>query len=105
MAARNPHAVVVASCTQELPRSAQGAFDIGQRDCRDDPSRPRLEGAPVVNALGVTLRVIRNGWAVELTDGRELARFTGPWAKRRALRYLATKNLPATVSEPTEAGR
>ncbi len=58
-----------------------------------------------MNALGVTLRAIRNGWAVELTDGRDLARFTGPWAKRRALRYLATENLPATASEPTEAGR
>ncbi|HWF73762.1 MAG TPA: hypothetical protein VG186_10490 [Solirubrobacteraceae bacterium] len=36
------------------------------------------------------LRPIRYGWAVCLTDGRELARFSGPWAKRRALRYLAT---------------
>lgn len=58
-----------------------------------------------MNALGVTLTTIRNGWAVELTDGGELARFTGLWAKHRALRYLATKNMPATVSEPNEAGR
>jgi hypothetical protein len=29
------------------------------------------------------------GWGVYLTDGRELARFTGLWARRRALRYLA----------------
>jgi hypothetical protein len=27
-----------------------------------------------------------------LADGRELARFTGPDAKRRALRYVATVN-------------
>jgi uncharacterized membrane protein YbhN (UPF0104 family) len=32
----------------------------------------------------------RHGWAVYLTDGRELARFNGPAAKRRALRYLAS---------------
>ncbi len=30
-----------------------------------------------------------DGWAVFLTDGRELARFRGRWARRRALRYLA----------------
>jgi hypothetical protein len=40
-------------------------------------------------ALGVTLTPLRFGWAVTLTDGRELARFTGLGARRRALRYLA----------------
>jgi hypothetical protein len=30
-----------------------------------------------------------HGWAVYRTDGRELVRFSGPGAKRRALRYLA----------------
>jgi hypothetical protein len=31
---------------------------------------------------------IPHGWAVALTDGRQIARFAGPGAKRRALRYL-----------------
>lgn len=42
-----------------------------------------------MNALGVMLERIDWGWAVTLTDGRELARFTGFGARRRALRYLA----------------
>jgi hypothetical protein len=42
-----------------------------------------------MNALALTIRPIPHGWAVYLTDGRELARFNGPAAKRRALRYLA----------------
>ena len=41
-------------------------------------------------ALRLMLKQIHHGWAVALTDGRELVRFQGPWAKRRALRYLAT---------------
>jgi hypothetical protein len=42
-----------------------------------------------VNALALILKPIRWGWAVMLTDGRELVRFTGLGARRRALRYLA----------------
>ena len=42
-----------------------------------------------MNALALMLRRVHHGWAVTLTDGREVARFTGPGAKRRALRYLA----------------
>ena len=42
-----------------------------------------------MNALAVVLKPINHGWAVMLTDGRELARFTGLGAKWRALRYLA----------------
>jgi len=34
------------------------------------------------------IRPIRYGWTVQLTDGRELARFLGPGARWRALRYL-----------------
>jgi hypothetical protein len=34
------------------------------------------------------IRPIRHGWSVELTDGRELARFLGPCARWRAVRYL-----------------
>jgi hypothetical protein len=40
--------------------------------------------------LAVFLKPVNHGWAVAMTDGRELARFTGPAAKRRALRYLAS---------------
>ena len=42
-----------------------------------------------MRALAATLKPIDNGWAITLTDGRELARFTGFAAKRRALAYLA----------------
>jgi hypothetical protein len=41
-------------------------------------------------ALTVTLKRIHHGWAVALSDGRELVRFHGFCAKRRALQYLAT---------------
>jgi hypothetical protein len=42
------------------------------------------------NALSVA--PVEGGWAVMLTDGRELARFSGPAAKRDALRYVANVN-------------
>jgi hypothetical protein len=42
-----------------------------------------------MNSLALTLKPIDHGWAVTLTDGRELVRFIGLGAKRRALRYLA----------------
>jgi len=42
-----------------------------------------------MRSLAVMLVQLENGWAVRRTDGRELARFTGLWARRRALRYLA----------------
>jgi hypothetical protein len=42
-----------------------------------------------MNPLGVVLKRIDWGWAVELTNGRELVRFTGLGARWRALRYLA----------------
>lgn len=41
-----------------------------------------------MSALRMMLRPIRHGWAVELSDGRELARFLGPAARWRATRYL-----------------
>jgi hypothetical protein len=43
-----------------------------------------------MRGLALMLKPITHGWAVVLTDGRELVRFTGLGAKRRALRYLAT---------------
>jgi hypothetical protein len=42
-----------------------------------------------MKALAMMLKPIPYGWAVQLTDGRELARFLGPWSKSRALRYVA----------------
>ena len=42
-----------------------------------------------MSALAVMLKPIESGWAVALTDGRELARFTGFGAKARALCYVA----------------
>jgi hypothetical protein len=41
-------------------------------------------------ALRLMLKRIPQGWAVALSDGRELVRFRGLFAKRRALHYLAT---------------
>ena len=41
-----------------------------------------------MNALSLMITPIRLGWAVRLSDGRELARFYGPGARRRATRYL-----------------
>jgi hypothetical protein len=38
------------------------------------------------------LKPITGGW-VELTDGREVARFTGPAPERRTLRYLTGHNV------------
>ena len=41
--------------------------------------------------LAIMLRRTRDGWAVCLTDGRQLARFRGPWARLRAQRYAARR--------------
>ena len=38
--------------------------------------------------LAVILKPILWGWAVCLTDGRELARFRGPGARQRAAQYV-----------------
>lgn len=46
-----------------------------------------------MNALAVILKPLAHGWAVTLTDGRELVRFTGLGAKRRALRYVAERRV------------
>jgi hypothetical protein len=43
------------------------------------------------NALTIILSPIRAGWALRMSDGRELARFRGPGARFRALRYLQTQ--------------
>ena len=43
-----------------------------------------------MTALALSIRATRHGWAVYLTDGREVARFRGPGSRWRALRYLAS---------------
>jgi hypothetical protein len=45
----------------------------------------------MTSTLAITLKPLVGGWAVCLTDGRELARFRGPGARERALRYVSTK--------------
>ncbi|HTU84663.1 MAG TPA: hypothetical protein VMF57_03755 [Solirubrobacteraceae bacterium] len=42
-----------------------------------------------MNAVAVILKPVHHGWVVALTDGREVARFRGPAAKWRAIRYIA----------------
>jgi hypothetical protein len=41
-----------------------------------------------MKALWMMISPVRHGWAVQLSDGRELARFLGPGARWRATRYL-----------------
>lgn len=40
------------------------------------------------NTLAIFIRPLPFGWALCLSDGRELARFRGLGARERALRYL-----------------
>ena len=51
-----------------------------------------------MNPVAAMLRPIRGGWAIELTDGREIARFTGLGARRRALRYLVSHDIAKAAS-------
>jgi hypothetical protein len=46
----------------------------------------------MTQALAIMLKPILGGWAVCLTDGRELARFRGPGARGRALRFLGQRD-------------
>jgi hypothetical protein len=43
------------------------------------------------DTLAIFLKPILGGWAICLTDGRELARFRGPWARGRALHWLRAR--------------
>jgi hypothetical protein len=54
------------------------------------PSPSKIE-APMPTAYSIILKPILWGWSVCLSDGRELARFRGPAARCRALRYLHTQ--------------
>ena len=42
-----------------------------------------------MNTTSMSLVPIQSGWAVMLSDGRELARFTGIGARQKAYRYIA----------------
>jgi hypothetical protein len=53
-----------------------------------------------MNGPALMLRPSLHGWAVYLTDGRELVRFNGPGAKRRALRYLARITQGSALRQP-----
>ena len=53
-----------------------------------------------MRALRMMIRPIRYGWSVQLSDGRELARFLGPGARWRATRYL--KRAAEALSHPFE---
>jgi hypothetical protein len=46
----------------------------------------------MTSANTISLAPVDGGLAVMLIDGRELARFTGPDAKRNALRYVVSTN-------------
>jgi len=50
----------------------------------------------MANALAIILKPLWLGWAVCLTDGRELARFHGPRARARALAYVQGRILSAS---------
>lgn len=56
-----------------------------------------------MNTFTLTLNRFGWGWAVMLSDGTQLARFTGPGSKRRALRYVAAAGRPG-VRAITRAG-
>ena len=51
-----------------------------------------------MTTVALILKPIHHGWAVALTNGRELIRFTGLCAKRRALRYIASGDLGRAAS-------
>jgi hypothetical protein len=62
---------------------------------------PRIIEFAMSTALAIVLKPLTWGWAVCLTNGRELARFYGPGAHWRALRYLRTaldSGAPALLS-------
>jgi hypothetical protein len=46
-----------------------------------------------MDAHAVILKPVDRGWAVVLTNGRELARFTGLGARWRAIRFIGGPGL------------
>jgi hypothetical protein len=54
-----------------------------------------------VTALALMVGPTIDGWAVYLTNGREVIRYRGIWAKRRALRFMReAARKPAHVFTP-----
>ena len=53
-----------------------------------------------MRTLRMMISPIRYGWSVQLSDGRELARFLGPGARWRATRYLT--RAAEALSRPLE---
>ena len=57
-----------------------------------------------MNSQALILRRTRHGWAIDLTGAGELARFRGPGAHARAMRYLTqikkTQNVLAPPQKP-----
>jgi hypothetical protein len=50
-----------------------------------------------MRALALLIGRTTDGWAVYLTDGREVARYHGIGAKRRALRHIARASVAEIV--------
>jgi hypothetical protein len=46
-----------------------------------------------MRALALMIGPTADGWAVYVTDGREVARYRGLGAKRRALRHVARASI------------
>ncbi len=61
-----------------------------------------------MNALSLILKPTSRGWAVYLSDGREVAQYSGPGSKQRALDYVARATrilqgpLPVRRGQPME---
>jgi hypothetical protein len=60
---------------------------------------------PMSSPLGIILKPTDDGWAVCLTDGRQLARFRGPGARWRAARHLARYSHSFLSNRPGAASR
>jgi hypothetical protein len=77
------------------------AIRLCDTPCNSD-DRPNGNNLPLrggtMNAVALMIKHVNRGWAVTLPDGRELVRFTGFGAKRRALRFLATHDLGREAS-------
>lgn len=58
-------------------------------DRRKPCFRDRGQDVTMSSPLAIILKQTHDGWAVCLTDGRELAHFRGPGARLRAQRHLA----------------
>jgi hypothetical protein len=52
-------------------------------------------GTAMGSLPAIILKPVTAGWAVCLTNGQELARFRGPGARLRALRYVRSLGLVA----------